>query len=462
MAAFVRASSWAAVPASRAAAAVQCGRVKRWGACQTNDRRRRATVRAAADRPEYQIEIVRAVAEFDAAEWNTLARQGTCCPFLEHDFLRCLEESGSASADTGWIPRHLALRSTDSSGTLLAVAPSFVKLHSMGEFVFDTNFADASYAIGAPYYPKLLVGVPFTPASGRRILTVDDDRREVLLRLFARALVRVCQAMELSSVHVNFCEEDEAAVFASCGFLHRLGLQFHWRNRSDYTSFDDFLHARFNSKKRTKLKRERAKVAQCGTEITVLAGDAIAASDVVDVGYQVYAAGIEKQVVYGRQYLNQDFFRLLSECAFFRRHVLLVVARDAADGSLVAGTFNIVGGCDTTFYGRYWGSPREMSGAAAVPGLHFECCYYTAIDYAIEHGLARIEPGAGGGESKNPRGFDPATTHSLHWFANPELRRAVGHYLSAEREHIERTVREMEDDRQDREAHRDGKGRTIY
>lgn len=356
-----------------------------------------------------------------------------------------MEESGSASQETGWTPQHLALRRADSE-ELLAVAPAYAKMHSLGEFVFDQNFADASHSLGRPYYPKLLVGVPFTPATGRRVLTADADaaHRPQYLALLAKAIVQVCDAKGMGSAHVNFCEEDEVAAFKEHGYCHRLGLQYQWSNCKDgsYACFDDFLNARFPSKKRIKLKRERAKVRECGVELAVLAGDTLSAADVLDVGYEVYVAGIDKQWLYGRQYLNRRFFELLSECTeFVDNNIVLVTARDESDKSLIAGTFNIVGGKDAdtglaTFYGRYWGSPREMSGAPAVRGLHFEACYYQSIEYAIKAGIGRVEPGAGGGESKNPRGFEATATSSCHFFREPELRRAIGVYIESERSYI--------------------------
>lgn len=360
-----------------------------------------------------------------------------------------MEESGSASRETGWAPQHLGLRRAETD-ELLAVAPAYAKTHSLGEFVFDQNFAEASHSIGRPYYPKMLVGVPFTPATGRRVLTADEANRPQYLALMAKAILQVCEACGMGSAHVNFCEDDEVAALKKYGYCHRLGLQYQWRNceKASYKCFDDFLRARFPSKKRIKLKRERAKVRECGVELAVLAGDTLSAEDVVDVGYEVYVAGIDKQWLYGRQYLNRRFFELLSECTeFSRNHIVIVSARDERDNSLIAGTFNIVGGKDAntglaTFYGRYWGSPREISGAPPVRGLHFEACYYSAIEYAIEAGIGRIEPGAGGGESKSPRGFDATVTSSCHFFMEPELRRAIGVYIDSERRYILEEVAE--------------------
>lgn len=193
--------------------------------------------------------------DFDRDEWNLFARQGSSSPFLEYTWLSALEEGACVTQDSGWIPRHLALRDPSTS-TLLALAPSYVKLNSLGEFVFDQNFADASYSVGEPYYPKLLIGIPFTPAGGRRILTISDERRPDLLPVFARAVVQLCGTMELSSAHVNFCEKDEAQAFAAAGYFHRLGVQYHWSNEG-FQDFDHFLMEKFKSKKRITLKRER-------------------------------------------------------------------------------------------------------------------------------------------------------------------------------------------------------------
>jgi uncharacterized protein len=397
---------------------------------------------ASSGAAKYSISIVPSISAFSATEWNFLARQGTASPFLEYDWLRCLEESGSASKDAGWIPQHLSLRDA-ATGDILAAAPCYLKLNSLGEFVFDSNFADASYSIGVPYYPKLLIGIPFTPAAGRRVLTSDDGMRCNLLGIFADAVLQVCSKNTWGSAHINFCEQDEAIAFSSRGYCHRLSVQYHWKNPTEapYESFDDFLSRRFNSKKRIKIRRERSKVRENALDLTVLTSDALTASDVVDVGYEVYVAGIDKQVLYGRQYLSKRFFELLSACDDFRRkHVVLVVARSKDDASLVAGTFNVVGGKDSDgraiYYGRYWGSPAEMSGAPPVSGLHFEACYYQSIEYCLKNGLGCIQPGAGGGESKCPRGFDATPTNSCHYFFNSELRSAAGRYIAAEREYI--------------------------
>lgn len=355
-----------------------------------------------------------------------------------------MEESQSASKGNGWIPQHLVLRSA-SSEEILAVAPAYAKTNSLGEFVFDTQFAEfCHYATENTYYPKLLLGIPFTPATGRRILTRDDESRELYLKLVAKVIMEVCESMNYSSAHINFCEEDEVTVFTKCGYFHRIGLQHHWRNSNDspYDDFDSFLKSRFPSKKRIKLKRERTKVREHGVDLSVLSANTLTAADIVDVGYKVYVAGIEKQWLYGRQYLNRSFFTLLAECSeFVKNNVVLVAARDEADGTLIAGTFNVVGGKDPEsglpiFYGRYWGSPREMSGAPPIRGLHFETCFYQSIEYAIKNGIGRIEPGAGGGESKGPRGFDATSTSSLHFFVDPQLRRAIGSYIESEKKYV--------------------------
>jgi uncharacterized protein len=378
---------------------------------------------------------------------------GTACPFLEHDWLRCLEESGCASPQNGWIPRHMALR-RQQDNDLVALCPMYLKTHSAGEFVFDNAWAEAGYSIGVDYYPKLCVAVPFTPATGRRILTKDEGQvRKELLHICANALVQVCDQMVISSIHVLFCELDEADAFESAqvGFMRRVGLQYHWNNArspdakgekagGQYSSFDDYL-SEWNSKKRIKIRRERRRVHQeSGLDIQIHLGDQISDTDVTDM-FEIYKSTIDKQE-YGRQYLSLKFFQLLAQATEFRKHLCLVMVREF-DGNLIAGTFNVRGGSDDVFYGRYWGctAPRE------VPFLHFETCYYSAIEYCIRERISRIEPGSGGGDFKFARGFDPATTLSLHYIANRQLCRAIKMFLDMEGSAVEGSAAELQDER---------------
>lgn len=397
------------------------------------DRNKLGNKEEAASEARYHLATAQAISEIDIDEWNFLARQGSACPFLEHDWLRCLEESGAACRESGWLPYHITLR--DDSGKLVAAAPTYIKLRdSSGEFVFDSQFAEAAYSIGVQYFPKLLVGIPFTPATGRRLLTYSDDHRDALIQTLGNGILQLCQSMGLQSAHVNFLESDEASALESCGrqWIRRLGVQYHWENK-EYESFDDFMRAQFNSKKRIKMNRERSKVRERGIKMRVITGDEILPNDVRSM-FRIYAAGIDKQIFWGRQYLNQRFFDLLSECLSFRKHLLFVEAIDE-NGFVLAGTFNVVS--QDVFYGRYWGSPAEIASGEAIPNLHFETCYYTAIDAAIDLGISRIEPGAGGGDSKGPRGFDAKPTFSAHWFANNQLRQAIAVYALQEHVAIE-------------------------
>lgn len=384
---------------------------------------------------QYRLTILRSISEVTATEWNLLARQGSASPFLEHDWLRCLEDSGCACQESGWLPYHMAVRDINSK-KLVAAAPTYIKLRdSSGEFVFDSQFAEFAYSLGVPYFPKMLVGVPFTPASGRRLLTRSDDERVALVEFLAKGIIDLSEQMGLQSVHINFLEHEEVAILESCDtpWIWRLGVQYQWVNKG-YDSFDDFLQKQFNSKKRIKLRRERTKVKELGIKMRILAGEDISASKVRSM-FRIYVAGIEKQVFWGRQYLNRGFFDLLSECPAFRKHLLFIEAVDEISGSVIAGTFNVLS--QSTFYGRYWGSPQEIESGAPIPNLHFETCYYSAIETAIGLGLSRVEPGAGGGESKQPRGFNPTPTYSAHWFADPRLRWAIGRYISEERHAIQ-------------------------
>lgn len=346
--------------------------------------------------------------------WDRLA--GSDNPFVSYNFLSCLEDSGCAVAETGWQPYHLTLE--DEAGVHAAM-PLYLKSHSMGEYVFDHAFADAYARAGGQYYPKFLSAVPFTPATGPRLLTAATQANTLELFAMARsALEQLLDKTGSSSLHINFTTQDDTKTWENIGLLKRVDQQFHWTN-DGYTSFDHFLEA-LSSRKRKQLRKERAKATESGLTIRWYQGSDIT-EDLWDCFFDFYMdTGARK---WGRPYLNRDFFSLLG--ARMGDKCLLVTAEDG--GTPIAGALNLVG--ETTLFGRYWGAVRD------VPFLHFEICYYQAIDYAIEHKLARVEAGAQGGH-KLARGYTPTPTYSLHMFRDPGFHAAVEDYLEREREDV--------------------------
>ncbi|CAN8075168.1 unnamed protein product [Agarophyton chilense] len=424
-------------------------------------------------RVRYKLCVVRSVIDVSKEEWDDFASRACASPFLLHDWLRCLEQSKCASIHTGWEPHHIALRDVHSD-ELVAIAPAYMKTHSMGEFVFDSEWAHAAYAAGILYYPKLLLAVPFTPAAGRRILTREKstEQRDMILNAFADALVQLCEVLKISSVHVNFCRNDEVNALSKAGFLQRKGVQYHFTNykkgqseiaqiesqiranpaqmdtglfskeveeRIPYIDFEDYL-SEFKSKRRIKMRRERTVVRnESGLKIDVVVGEQVS-EELMEQVYHIYKSTIDK-LYYGRQYLTQSFFEMLSRSEEFKKHICLVLARSTDDNRIIGGTFNIIseneGGA---FYGRYWGCIEE------VRYLHFEACYYAAIEYCIENGLSRMEPGAGGGDFKYMRGFEPSITKSMHYIRDKRLSHAVERFLDLESLHIDGAVVQMQMD----------------
>jgi len=363
---------------------------------------------------DWQVRIVNDITTVAREQWDALV--GEESPFLEWDWLASLEESGCVRAERGWAPHHLV---AESEGKLVAACPLYLKGNSEGEFVFDHEWAYAAQGADIDYYPKLLVAVPFTPANGMRFLTAPGAPRAELLRLLGEVLKQVCAQNEISSVHVNFCRPDEVAALRELGYLERVGLQYHWENHG-YANFEDYLAA-FRSKRRTKIRHERKALAEQGVTIRALTGDDIP-EDLVPTVYRLYKEHID-QLYWGRLYLNPEFFRLVHQRC--RRNLCFVVAE--REGQVIAGTFNVQK--RGVFYGRYWGAFEEL------PFLHFNVCYYAAIEHCIAGGLQRMEPGAGG-DFKQLRGFDPRPTHSMHFFTNPALRQAVDRHLQRERERM--------------------------
>ena len=368
--------------------------------------------------PPLNLSLHPRIAEIAAAEWDACA--GSDNPFLSHAFLSALEDSGSAVPDRGWLPQHAALR--DEAGQLVACAPCYAKSHSQGEYVFDHGWADALERAGGNYYPKLQVAVPFSPVPGPRLLLRPDAG--VPAAALAQGLVQACGAVGASSVHVTFCTEGEWTALGDAGWLQRLGTQFHWSNPG-YGSFDDFL-GELASRKRKALKRERRDVQAAGLTLRCLRGAEITERH-WEAFHRFYRSTTDKK--WGRSaYLTRRFWPMLGE-RLGDAVVLMVAERD---GEPVAGALNLVG--RDAIYGRNWGTVVD------VPFLHFELCYYMAMDFAIAHGIGRVEAGAQG-EHKIQRGYLPVPTYSAHWIAHPGLSRAVEEFLARERPAM---MREME------------------
>ncbi len=355
-----------------------------------------------------------AIKSIDPAQWDLCA--GDDNPFVSHAFLSAVEDSGSAGTKTGWMPRHATLH--DRDGRLLAAAPMYAKAHSYGEYVFDHGWAAAFERAGGNYYPKLQVASPFSPVSGPRLLLRADippPERAGVMRAMADALSQACGELKLSSVHVTFCNAEEYEQLGQAGWLQRLGTQFHWEN-AGYGTFEDFL-ASLSSRKRKSVRRERRDANQCGLEYRTLRGSEITRAH-WKAFYRFYTSTVDRK--WGSAYLSERFFPLLSERLGDR--VVLMLAEH--EGRPVAGALNLLGG--DTLYGRNWGCIGDW------PFLHFELCYYRAIDFAIENGLARVEAGAQG-EHKIQRGYLPRPTYSAHWIAHPGLRHAVAAFVEEER-----------------------------
>jgi len=364
------------------------------------------------------LRLLESMRDVPRAAWDALGGGGS--PFLEWDWLALLEDSGAATAATGWLPRPLTLWEGER---LVGACPLYVKGHSLGEFVFDQNWAAAAARARIPYYPKLLVAVPFTPVTGARFLAAPGvDRGEVIATL-AGALERTCGEHELSSAHVTFCLPDEVAALEARGWLPRTGWQYHWTNPG-FSSFDDYL-ASLRSKRRNQVRRERRELAAAGVEIVTYVGDDIP-DGLFPRMFGLYRHTIA-QLPWGQQYLDERFFTLARERV--RARLVFVVAR--LDGRVIAGTFNVAKG--DTLYGRYWGAERT------VRHLHFNVCYYAGIEHCIARGLRRFEPGAGG-EFKLWRGFDATVTASMHWLRDPRLADAVGRFLAQERRAVAREI----------------------
>jgi uncharacterized protein len=341
-------------------------------------------------------------------------------PFLAYDFLMSLEESRSACAETGWAPCHLVLE--DEEEKVLGVVPMYLKSHSSGEYVFDQSWAHALERAGANYYPKLQVCVPFTPATGRRVLARNCPDVSEVERQLLFASIQAAKQIDVSSLHMTFVEESQALRLQDQGMLVRNDQQFHWDN-DGYRTFDDFLTS-LNSRKRKNLKKERLQAIENDIEIEWITG-ADLTEDHWDAFYQFYIdTGSRK---WGQPYLTRRFFTLINER--MAAHTLLIMCK--REGQYIAGALNFIGG--DTLFGRHWGCVEDHR------FLHFEACYYQAIDFAIAHGLQHVEAGAQGNH-KLARGYTPRKTYSLHYLADPGFHAAVEDYLNSERKHVEMDI----------------------
>jgi predicted N-acyltransferase len=365
----------------------------------------------------------------DLASLDTLASPSACAtsrshynPFVSHAFFTAVEESKSACARTGWGPRHLIAK---RAGRIVGVVPCYLKSHSQGEYVFDRGWADAYERAGGQYYPKLQASVPFTPATGPRLLIRDGVDVERVGAALAGGLVGLCEATDASSVHVTFARESEWRFLAERGFLQRTDQQFHFHN-AGFTSFDDFL-ATLNSRHRKAIKRERRDALANGITIHALTGSDIT-EDAWDAFFEFYMETGSRK--WGRPYLTRKFYSLIGDS--MSDDVALIMAK--RDGKWIAGAINFIG--SDTLFGRHWGAIEQH------PFLHFEVCYYQAIDFAIRRGLKKVEAGAQG-EHKIARGYLPQTTYSAHYIVDRGLRGAIADYLTREREYIAEAGREL-------------------
>lgn len=363
------------------------------------------------------VRVHAAIAEIPAATWDACA--GDINPTVSHSFLNALEESGSTTARTGWTPQHLSL--AGPKGEVVGVVPLYAKTHSYGEYIFDYGWADAYERAGGRYYPKLLSAVPFTPVPGPRVMLRSGAPPESRAHLLA-GMIEFAKRRRISSLHVNFPEPIDLEAFAEAGFLQRLGQQFHWAN-DGYRDFDDFLAA-LSSRKRKAVKKERREALARGLEIEVLTGSDLKPRH-WDAFFELYLATSDRK--WGSAYLNRRFFAMIGER--MSEKIVLVMARRGAN--YVAGAFNLLG--KDTIYGRNWGSYGEYK------FLHFECCYYQAIEFAITRALKRVEAGAQG-PHKIQRGYLPMPTYSVHWIPDPTFRRAVAQFLARERDMIRRKM----------------------
>ena len=376
---------------------------------------------------EVRAEVVPRLADIPADAWDACANPdpATFNPFLAHAFLKALEDAGTVGGRTGWTPRHLVLK---LGGEIAGCAPCYLKAHSQGEYVFDHSWAEAFMQAGGDYYPKLQIAVPFTPVPGRRLLVRPGPDGESHERMLAAGAAEIAERNHISGVHITFLSEGEWCRLGTRGFLQRTDQQFHWGN-AGYGTFDDYL-ASLASRKRKAMRKEREQALAAGLTIQWLRGREITEAD-WDVFFAFYTQTGSRK--WGRPYLNRKFFSLLGASGVGEDCLLMLAKRG---NRAVAGALHLVGG--DCLFGRYWGAVEHH------PFLHFELCYYQAIDYAIQHKIARVEAGAQG-EHKLARGYLPTKTYSAHYIVNPGLRRAIGDYLARERKYVDAAAEELAD-----------------
>ena len=368
------------------------------------------------------VRLLHSLSEISAVDWNSLTDDAN--PFVRHEFLYALERSGCTGTGTGWLP-HPIVVTDESSGKPLGAVPLYLKEHSYGEYVFDWAWADTYARAGLEYYPKLVAAVPFTPVTGSRLLIAPQTDREAVANALIEASLAHAQQLRASSLHWLFTTESETQLLERHGLLRRSGFQFHWSNPG-YRDFEDFL-ASFTADKRKKVRRERRAVREAGVTVEMRDGLALDESD-WDRFHEFYHATVRAHGAI--PYLTPAFFRMIGET--MPQSALLALARR---GSTTIGGALFFRGRDT-LYGRYWG------GTEHVPSLHFEVCYYVAIEYCIAHGLKRFEAGAQG-EHKLARGFVPTPTYSAHWLAHPQFARAVADFLAREHGSLEYAMHEL-------------------
>lgn len=373
--------------------------------------------------PVYTARIIDSISKVPSADWNACA--GFDNPFVRHEFIAALESSGSAIAKTGWQAQHILLEAED--GAIAGVMPLYLKSHSYGEYVFDHNWAAAYERAGGRYYPKLQASIPFTPVTGPRLMARSDAPLKTVRAALLQAAIDHATALGVSSLHLTFLQADEWEQAGTAGFLQRTDQQFHWENQG-YKNFGEFLE-NLSSRKRKTIRKERREAVADGIDIEILTGRDISEAH-WDAYFQFYVDTGNRK--WGRPYLNRTFFSLLGQRMADR--IVLVMCRRG--GRYIAGALNLKGG--DTLYGRYWGAIEERR------FLHFEVCYYQAIDYAIAHGLRRVEAGAQG-EHKLARGYLPSKTYSAHWIRDPGFRNAVANFLEQERRAVDQQIEMLED-----------------
>ena len=372
------------------------------------------------------VKVVKSISELDREEWNSCAILYSADgldkiedPFISYDFLDALEKSKSVGENTGWLPYHLA---AIRKNKLIGAVPLYLKSNSQGEYIFDYNWAHAFERAGGRYYPKLQISVPFTPVTGRRLL-VSTNAPSHTASLLLQSAIELCEKNKLSSLHTTFCSKQEFELGQKLGMLGRVSQQFHWLNNG-YGNFGDFLNA-LSSRKRKNINKERLKANNFGGEIEILTGSEIK-KDHWNYFWKFYQdTGIKK---WGTPYLTRQFFDQIHET--MRSKILLILAKK--EGNYIAGALNFIG--SDTLFGRYWGCIEDY------PFLHFEVCYYRAIEFAIAHGLKKVEAGAQG-EHKLARGYVPTETFSLHWIAEKGFSKAVEEYLISEKDAVKRDIK---------------------